>query len=165
MLGCVEQTRLCIRHQTEPITWRPTPARAPKGAFALPDGLSIRSSPPRWCPGKGSLRATKLAGSPTDSHPSHTLPLTRHSDTLSKRVQAGQGRETPASRDPDRLRTYCDSVVLRPSLLQFTRFEGPDRAAPRAAWLEAIDETLPASGAGLDEVLSLLSEVVIARGL
>jgi len=55
--------------------------------------------------------------------------------------------------------------ALLPSLLQFTRFEGPDRAAPRAAWLEAIDETLPASGAGLDEVLRLLSEVVIERGL
>jgi len=54
---------------------------------------------------------------------------------------------------------------LLPALTEFTRFEGPDRAAPRSDWLPLIDEPLPQEGAGVDEVLRLLREVVIARGL
>jgi len=54
---------------------------------------------------------------------------------------------------------------LLPALTEFTRFEGPDPAVPRSAWLPLLDEPLPRTGVGRDEVLRLLAEVVISRGL
>jgi len=54
---------------------------------------------------------------------------------------------------------------LLPALQDFNRFEGPDRAVPRSEWLALIDEPLPEHGVGPDDVLALLEEVVISRGL
>ncbi|HSM02795.1 MAG TPA: aminotransferase class V-fold PLP-dependent enzyme [Acidimicrobiia bacterium] len=55
--------------------------------------------------------------------------------------------------------------ALLPALEAFTRFEGPDRAVPRSYWADLLDERLPSMGAGPEEVLRVLSEVVIPRGL
>lgn len=55
-------------------------------------------------------------------------------------------------------------ALLR-ALVEFTRFEGPDRSVPRSEWLSLIDEPLPRTGVGIDEVLRLLDEVVVRRGL
>ncbi|MDX1690283.1 MAG: aminotransferase class V-fold PLP-dependent enzyme [Acidimicrobiia bacterium] len=54
---------------------------------------------------------------------------------------------------------------LLPALEEFTRFEGPDRAVPRSEWLPLVEERLPEQGAGPDEVLGLLADVVVRRGL
>jgi aromatic-L-amino-acid decarboxylase len=72
------------------------------------------------------------------------------------------------SGQPDVARTdaLAESVqALLPALEAFNRFEGPDPAAPRSAWLPLIDEPLPEEGAGAEAVLELLRDVVIARGL
>ena len=63
--------------------------------------------------------------------------------------------------------TDIDKAInaLLPSLVEFTEFEGADRAVPRSAWLDLIDEPLPQTGAGLEEVLRLLKDVVVKRGL
>jgi len=55
--------------------------------------------------------------------------------------------------------------ALIPALVDFTRFEGPDAAVPRSAWKHALDEPLPATGVGPEEVLRLLSDVVVRKGL
>ncbi|MEE9206463.1 MAG: aminotransferase class V-fold PLP-dependent enzyme [Acidimicrobiia bacterium] len=55
--------------------------------------------------------------------------------------------------------------ALLPALVDFTRFEGADRAVPRSDWLALIDEPLPHTGAGSEEVLRLLDDVVVRRGL
>lgn len=55
--------------------------------------------------------------------------------------------------------------ALLPALEAFSRFEGPDLAAPASAWRSVLDEPLPETGAGLDAVLTLLDETVIRRGL
>ncbi len=55
--------------------------------------------------------------------------------------------------------------ALLPSLVEFTQFEGADQAIPRSEWLDLIDEPLPPVGAGSEEVLRLLSDVVVRRGL
>jgi aromatic-L-amino-acid decarboxylase len=54
---------------------------------------------------------------------------------------------------------------LLPSLDAFNRFEGPDLAVPRSAWLPLIDEPLPEQGVGAEAVLEVLRDVVIPRGL
>jgi aromatic-L-amino-acid decarboxylase len=56
-------------------------------------------------------------------------------------------------------------TALLPALVEFTRFEGTDRAVPRSDWLGLIDEPLPQEGSGAAEVLRLLSDVVVRRGL
>lgn len=63
--------------------------------------------------------------------------------------------------------TDIDKAIraLLPSLVEFTQFEGADRAVPRSEWLDLIDEPLPQVGAGSEEVLQLLNDVVIKRGL
>ena len=45
------------------------------------------------------------------------------------------------------------------------RFEGPDRAAERSRWRPALDEPLPACGAGADAVIAALRDVVAPAGL
>ena len=55
--------------------------------------------------------------------------------------------------------------ALLPGLAEFIEYRGPDRATPRSDWIDLIDERLPQAGVGSDEVLRLLSEVVISRGL
>ncbi|MCH7670378.1 MAG: hypothetical protein IIC71_14430 [Acidobacteria bacterium] len=46
--------------------------------------------------------------------------------------------------------TGLDEAIqaLLPSLVEFTQFEGADRAAPRSEWIDSIDEPLPQIGAG-----------------
>jgi aromatic-L-amino-acid/L-tryptophan decarboxylase len=88
-----------------------------------------------------------------------------HGRTVERRIDADPG---PASRDVERasLDRLSESIeALLPALERFTRFEGPDLAAPRAAWLPLIDEPLPEEGAGREAVLELLRDVVVARGL
>src|SRR5664279_1158227 len=59
-----------------------------------------------------------------------------------------------------------DSVArLLPALEAFTRFEGPDPAAQRALWRAALDEPLPETGAGRENVLETLRTVVVPNGL
>ena len=70
--------------------------------------------------------------------------------------------------NPDAART--DGLVeslsrLLPALDAFARFEGADLAAQRSVWRPVLDEALPELGIGADEVLSLLSEVVVRHGL
>ena len=55
--------------------------------------------------------------------------------------------------------------ALLPALDAFNRFEGPDLAVPRSAWLPLIDEPLPERGIGAEAVLETLRDVVIPRGL
>ncbi|HZW01428.1 MAG TPA: hypothetical protein VFF55_07655, partial [Candidatus Deferrimicrobium sp.] len=55
--------------------------------------------------------------------------------------------------------------ALLPALDAFNRFEGPDQAVPRSAWLQLIDEPLPERGIGAEAVLETLRDVVIPRGL
>jgi len=40
---------------------------------------------------------------------------------------------------------------LLPALTEFTRFEGPDPAVTRSAWLPLLDDPLPRTGVDLDE--------------
>lgn len=54
---------------------------------------------------------------------------------------------------------------LLPALDAFNRFDGPDLAVPRSAWLALVDEPLPEQGSGAEAVLALLRDVVIRRGL
>lgn len=55
---------------------------------------------------------------------------------------------------------------LLPALEDFNRFEGLDPAArQREVWEHRLDRSLPEHGAGLDEVLSELADVVIPHGL
>lgn len=63
--------------------------------------------------------------------------------------------------------TGLDEAIraLIPGLVDFTGFDGPDLAAPRSGWLASIDEELPDVGVGPEEVLRLLDDVVIRRGL
>jgi len=63
--------------------------------------------------------------------------------------------------------TNVDDAInaVLPSLVEFMRFEGADLAVPRSEWLDSIDESLPLVGAGSQEVLRLLSEIVVRRGL
>jgi hypothetical protein len=70
--------------------------------------------------------------------------------------------------DPDAARTdgLADTIVsLLPALEAFNRFEGPDLAAPRSAWITQLEESLPEQGAGPEEVLETLRDIVIKRGL
>jgi aromatic-L-amino-acid decarboxylase len=55
--------------------------------------------------------------------------------------------------------------TLLPALDAFNRFEGPDEAVPRSAWLPLVDEPLPERGQGAEAVLATLRDVVIRRGL
>ncbi|CAN5839338.1 aspartate aminotransferase family protein [soil metagenome] len=55
--------------------------------------------------------------------------------------------------------------ALLPALDAFNRFEGPDLAVPRSAWLGQLDESLPEEGAGARAVLEVLRDMVIPRGL
>ncbi|HXA41466.1 MAG TPA: pyridoxal-dependent decarboxylase [Candidatus Solibacter sp.] len=65
------------------------------------------------------------------------------------------------------LLTDLSSAIERllPALETFTKFEGPDPAARRSIWKSQLEETLPETGAGADEVLRILEEVVIPNGL
>lgn len=55
---------------------------------------------------------------------------------------------------------------LMPALDQFNQFDEQDLVArPTEAWMAMLDQPLPERGAGLDEVLGDLSEVVIPHGL
>ena len=70
------------------------------------------------------------------------------------------------ARDPASTDRLGESVsALLPALDAFNAFQGPDRAAPRSAWLPLIDESLPEHGVGREAVLEVLSSVVIGRGL
>ena len=68
--------------------------------------------------------------------------------------------------DPARIDGLSEAVArLLPALERFTRFEGPDLAARRSVWRAALDEPLPATGAGPDAVLETIERVVIPHGL
>src|SRR5688572_10930265 len=55
---------------------------------------------------------------------------------------------------------------LLPALERFNRHEGAELAAKnREIWQERLNRSLPAKGAGLNEVLDELAEVVIPHGL
>jgi aromatic-L-amino-acid/L-tryptophan decarboxylase len=72
--------------------------------------------------------------------------------------------ETPDAAETERLGESARAVLE--ALEQFNRFEGQDPAARnRPAWLAALDEPLPQRGDGLDEVVRLLTDVVIPNGL
>jgi glutamate/tyrosine decarboxylase-like PLP-dependent enzyme len=76
--------------------------------------------------------------------------------------------DSEAPREPEAaLLTGLSAAIERllPALETFTRFEGPDPAARRSRWKAELEETLPETGAGADEVLRLLQEVVIPNGL
>jgi aromatic-L-amino-acid decarboxylase len=76
--------------------------------------------------------------------------------------------DLPPARGPDPASTDGLAAAvssLLPALEAFLRFEGPDLAVPRSAWLPLLEETLPEQGSGTDEVLAILSDVVIRRGL
>lgn len=55
--------------------------------------------------------------------------------------------------------------ALLPSLVEFELFRGASQSVPRSSWLSALDEPLPQDGSGAEEVLRLLSDVVIPGGL
>lgn len=56
--------------------------------------------------------------------------------------------------------------VLARALEAFNSFQGPDPAGRESSvWRSALDRPLPRSGAGLDEVLKDLTEVIIPNGL
>lgn len=63
--------------------------------------------------------------------------------------------------------TSLDKAIaaLLPALAEFTKFEGADLCIPRSDWLALIDEPLPEDGSGAEEVLGILSDVVVRRGL
>lgn len=63
----------------------------------------------------------------------------------------------------DRLTEALARVL--PGLEAFLRFERNSGAAQRSIWSPQIDEPLPATGIGADEVLRLLDDVIIANGL
>lgn len=63
----------------------------------------------------------------------------------------------------DRLAEALDRVL--PGLEAFLRFEKPTGAARRSVWLPEIQEPLPKTGVGADEVLRLLDELVVRNGL
>lgn len=66
--------------------------------------------------------------------------------------------------DSDHLVQAIQAIL--PSLEAFYRFEGPDSAAIHAArWKEILNTDLPMQGAGLDQVLQTLSNVIIPNGL
>lgn len=71
--------------------------------------------------------------------------------------------EPPDAARTDRLTASIEALL--PALEAFNRFEGPDPAAPRSAWLPLLDEPLPDRGVGSEAVLALLRDVVIKRGL
>ena len=76
-------------------------------------------------------------------------------------LERADGQPDPATTD-----ALADSIsALLPALEAFNRFDGPDRAVPRSAWLPLIDEPLPADGVGPEAVLEILRDVVIGRGL
>jgi glutamate/tyrosine decarboxylase-like PLP-dependent enzyme len=55
---------------------------------------------------------------------------------------------------------------LLPPLESFTKFDRPERTAiDRAVWSAKLDEPLPMTGAGAEEVLRILGETVIPNGL
>lgn len=54
---------------------------------------------------------------------------------------------------------------ILPGLEAFLLFEQNTGAARRSVWLPQVDEPLPATGLGADEVLRLLDEVIVANGL
>ena len=56
--------------------------------------------------------------------------------------------------------------AIAPALERFNRFEGQDPAARRRGeWRAALDRPLPARGAGLDAVTTLLRDVLVPNGL
>lgn len=61
----------------------------------------------------------------------------------------------------------ADAIArLLPALERFNRFEGADPAGrERGRWQRLLDRPLPAEGAGLDDVLEELAEVVVPHGL
>ena len=62
-----------------------------------------------------------------------------------------------------RLRAAIDSLL--PSLERFARFADQDRAArDRPVWQAELERPLPAEGAGLDQLLQELAEVVVPHG-
>src|SRR5215213_8658914 len=55
---------------------------------------------------------------------------------------------------------------LLPALERFILFDQPERTAiQRAVWSVQLDEALPQTGVGADEVLNALGDVVIPNGL
>jgi aromatic-L-amino-acid decarboxylase len=81
-------------------------------------------------------------------------------------VEVAGSIDTEAA-DPAETSRLTEAIArLLPALEQFNRFEGPDPAArDREHWQERLDGPLPAGGAGLDDVLEELAEVVIRYGL
>jgi aromatic-L-amino-acid decarboxylase len=62
-----------------------------------------------------------------------------------------------------RLRASIEALL--PSLERFARFSDQDRAArDRPVWQAELERSLPAEGAGLDQLLGELSEVVVPHG-
>lgn len=72
--------------------------------------------------------------------------------------------EAPDRADTSQLGAAIGQIL--PALESFNRFEGPDPAARRReTWLRQLDQPLPSAGAGLQQTLVELAEVVIPHGL
>lgn len=70
----------------------------------------------------------------------------------------------PDAAETGRLREAVETLAT--ALERFNRFEGQDPAArDLREWRAALDEPLPEQGAGLDDVVRLLAEVVVPNGL
>jgi len=74
------------------------------------------------------------------------------------------GSEAPDRAETSRLGAAIGRLM--PALERFNRYEGPDPAArEREHWQHQLNRPLPTQGAGLDDVLEELAEVVIPHGL
>ena len=72
--------------------------------------------------------------------------------------------EAPDHADTSQLGKAIGRIL--PALESFNRFEGPDPAARRRkVWHRHLDQPLPSEGAGLDQTLAELAEVVVPHGL
>lgn len=79
-------------------------------------------------------------------------------------TQAEAELKAPDRADTTQLGAAIGQIL--PALERFNRFEGPDPAARRReAWHRRLDRPLPSAGAGLEQALAELAEVVIPHGL
>jgi aromatic-L-amino-acid decarboxylase len=84
------------------------------------------------------------------------------------RSQADGGAPDDIGAGPDpALNTHLTEslATLLPGIEQFLRFEGPDPATRRSAWLPALDQPLLEKGIGPEQTLALLRDEIVAAGL
>ncbi|MGQ0607809.1 MAG: pyridoxal phosphate-dependent decarboxylase family protein [Chloroflexota bacterium] len=76
-------------------------------------------------------------------------------------------RFDPEAADPAESSRLAEAIArLLPAIERFNRFEGIDPAVRgRDRWVDRLEQALPEQGAGLDEVLRELAEVVVPHGL